>query len=354
MVKTIGIDGHVLTGRYQGIRTTIISLLRAVAGQLGTRQMIVYSNDPKTADNLLAVPQIEHRGLHHHGSVKRLLKDFPKLFHRDKVNVGVFQYITPLTGNNIVFIHDILPITHGNLFPAKMRIRTTLLFSLSIWRASRVIAVSEYTASEVKRIFPSARAKVRVARNGPSFPIDRYFDTNQPGEKRYILAVGRIEKRKNIHLLIEAFIAAKLDDVELIVVGSFDLGFSYTIPSGSRVRNLTNVSDDELVSLYRGADLFVYPSAAEGFGVPLLDAILFGVPTISSDRTAMPEVGMNLVEYFDPTATNAATRLTDMIRGHFRDRPIRAPSLSARKDHAALFSWERAAKDFLHVVDEVA
>lgn len=348
----IGFDGHVLTGKFQGTRTTVGALLRALPPHLGDRELVVYTDDPAEARATLGVDSFCYEGLDHAGSVKRLLRVFPRLFRRDGITLGVFQYMAPLSGRQIVFIHDLLPLTHPRFFPLKMRVRTRIFFTLAIRRAAVVVAVSNYTRREVERLYRLGPDRLRLVRNGPSFPAKAYQLGPAPGgDGRYILAVGRIEPRKNVPLLVDAFRRAALQDVRLIIVGGYDLGYDYRLPEDPQIERRTGLDDVQLIALYRGASLFVYPSAAEGFGLPLLDALLFGLPVISSNRTAMAEVGEGLADMFDPEAVDAERVLADRIAGHFTDRPVRAPDAADRTTLADRFSWDRAAADFVAAAD---
>lgn len=353
MSVRIGVDAHVLTGRYQGTRTTLASLLRAVEPKLKKRELLVYADDPDEAHAMLGVDAFLYRDLGHAGSLKRLLRLFPRLFAMDRVDIGVFQYMAPLTGRHVVFIHDLLPLTHPHLFPLKVRLRTRIFFTLSIWRSAMVLVVSEYTRSEVQNRFRLPPDRLRVVLNGPSFAPPVYQQAIQESEERYIMTVGRIEPRKNVLMLVEAFRKADVADVRLIVVGSFDPEFSREMIEGERVEVRSGVTDEQLIDLYRGASLFVYPSAGEGFGVPLLDATLFGLPAISSNQTSLPEVGGNLAVYFDPTARDAVDTLSGLIAGHFRSAPVPVPTSEQRAEQSERFNWARAADDFLAAIDAV-
>jgi alpha-1,3-rhamnosyl/mannosyltransferase len=166
--------------------------------------------------------------------------------------------------------------------------------------------------------------------------------------------VGRIEKRKNVHLLIDSFCMADLANVDLVIVGRLDEGFTISFPDDARIRHMTDVDDESLIKLYQGAALFVYPSAAEGFGIPLLDGLAFGLPTISSNQTSMPEVGADLPSYFDPTINGAREVLSTLIRDHFRTQPIAAPSFDDRQRLLSHFNWQRFATYILDAACEVA
>jgi glycosyltransferase involved in cell wall biosynthesis len=189
---------------------------------------------------------------------------------------------------------------------------------------------------------------------GGSFDPGAYFDGKveaSPHPRPYILSVGRIEARKNIPLLARAFVHAGLPDIDLVIVGKRDLGYSAALPENDRIVVREEVDDRQLVALYRHASLFVFPSEAEGFGLPLLDAVLFGLPTIASNRTSLPEVGGDLATYFDPTGPAAVGTLATMIGGHFTDRPIPSPSPEGRAAHAGKYNWERAAHELTDALD---
>ncbi|AOH83781.1 hypothetical protein AWL63_07165 [Sphingomonas panacis] len=346
---TIGVDAHVLTGKYQGTRSTLTNLLRALGGRIGTRRLIVYADDPVTARAAVGVEAFEYVALPARGAVRRLL-EFPRLFRRDGVTIGVFQYIAPLAGRHAVFVHDILPLTHPRYFPLAMRLRMRVFGALAIRRAGVVLAVSEDTRAAVEARFGVPPERLRVVLNGPSFSPSAY-DRAEPASPRYILTVGRIERRKNVGLLIDAFRLADPADVRLVIVGAVDAGFGFAMPRDPRIDLRSHLPEDELIAVYRGASLFVYPSAAEGFGLPLLDATLFGIPTIASNRTALPEVGGDLVRYFDPEAEDAVTTLAGLIAGHFAASPVPAPDAAQRRAQAELFSWDRAAAAFLAAID---
>ena len=184
-------------------------------------------------------------------------------------------------------------------------------------------------------------------RNGPSFDEAVYFAppprdavSSIIARDRYVLAVGRVEKRKNIDLLIRAFQLAAPTGVKLIIVGETRQGFA-PVAVGEDLLWIERADPDLLIALHANADLFVYPSAAEGFGLPLLDSVLFGRPLLSSNQTAMPEVAGELAEYFDPTRPDAIAVLARRIGEHFSGRPVTRPSLAQRRAHAEKFSWRR-------------
>lgn len=345
----VAIDAHLIEGRPQGSRTTLTNLLREIAALGHAKEFALYCSDPALCQARLGVEGFSYVKVPPGGSVKRLLWTLPRALAKAGARNALWQYIrTPFfAGRNYVVIHDVLPFTHPRLFPLGFRLRCQILFSLSMFGAEKIVVVSEFSRQAVEKLFPSLARKIVVVPNGPSFPLEAYFHEQSvpaPRPRPYILTVGRIEERKNIPLLARAFVASGLRDVDLVVVGRRDLQFSEALPSHPGIHVLDDVDDAELQTLYRGASLFVFPSEAEGFGIPLLDAILFGVPTISSSLTALEEVAGGCATLFDPTAPDAEGTLARHIRRHFEGSAVPAATLSQRLARSEAFNWRNSAK----------
>src|SRR5262249_10306525 len=158
--------------------------------------------------------------------------------------------------------------------------------------ARRVIAVSEFTKSEVVELLRVPADRVRVVPNAVSEP---FVPAGPRSDGAYVLAVGTVEPRKNLPRLAEA---ARRAGVELRVAG--DAGWGDVPLDGSGVRLLGYVSDEELARLYRGALCVAYPSLYEGFGIPVLEAMACGAPVVTSRATAMEEVAEGAAVLVDP------------------------------------------------------
>jgi len=364
MTSRIAIDAHALDGKKQGVQTFIRQLFKELFEIDRTNQYYLYCFEPERHRQEFPNANVHFRKLKSHNPIARLLFELPLALRRDNIDIGIFQYVSPPLSlrRKVVVVHDVLPITHPEYFPRLFRIRYDLLTRLSVATAASVVTVSATSQREIHRAFNYPLEDIHVLGYGPSFPENEILaevapsSINLPAELaygRYILAVGRIEKRKNIDLLIRAFLKADLPDVRLAVVGKQDLGYQLSPSADSRVVLLGSVEDDELLDIYRGAGLFVFPSVAEGFGIPLLDAVLFGLPALSSGLTSMPEVAGSLAIYFDPLASNAEDELADRLRQHFTVKPIDRPTMQQRLEHAHKFSWKTGAQDFLNVLENV-
>ncbi len=276
--------------------------------------------------------------------------------------VNVLPLLAPCPG--VVTVHDLAFLAHAEAFhPAKRRY-LTLATALSARRAARVIAVSAATRDELVRRLGVPARKVTVVHNAadpafrplPAAEVAR-FRAAQGLSARVVLAVGTLEPRKNLTGLLDAFARlAPATDAELVVVGGkgwlYDAVFGRLERLGlaGRVRFAGYVPDDQLPLWYNVAEVFVYPSRYEGFGLPPLEALACGTPVVTSDTSSLPEVvgdAALLVDPDDPAALAAALSrlLADpALRAALRERGIR---------RAADFSWSRTAAATRAVYDAV-
>jgi glycosyltransferase involved in cell wall biosynthesis len=120
--------------------------------------------------------------------------------------------------------------------------------------------------------------------------------------------------------------------------------------SDQDIVHLTADSDASLAALYIGATAFVYPSLYEGFGIPVLEAMTLGCPVLCSDSSSLPEVAGDAAEYFDPARTDSLRAALESVVG---SATRRAELASRGRARAALFSWERCARETLAVYRSV-
>jgi glycosyltransferase involved in cell wall biosynthesis len=238
----------------------------------------------------------------------------------------------------VVTVHDLAVLRHPDAFPRWTRTYVPQVIPLVLRAASRVIAVSEFTASELESLVRVAREKIRVVPNA----VDPVFTPDGPrAEGDYVLAVGTLEPRKNLARAVEA---ARRAGVALRVVGA--RGWGGVEPDGASW--LGEVDDDELARQYRGASCVVYPSLYEGFGIPVLEAMACGAPVVTSAGGAMEEVADGAAVLVDPLdAAGIAAGIAEAIdrRDELRERGL------AR---ARSFSWADAAEQTLAVYHELA
>ncbi|UKA48939.1 glycosyltransferase family 4 protein [Arthrobacter sp. FW305-123] len=223
------------------------------------------------------------------------------------VDAVVTQNFTPLVrhrATKATFLHDGIFKEHPAWFTAKERIYLSLA-TMSLRAASLVLTSTVTESRRIRRYFPGASRKtVAVGLGLPSWANSQGDDVNEVRNKRprpYLLAVGRLNVRKNLQALVEAYktspsVKAKFD---LIIVGEPNGKSDATDRTYSSIHFLSGVKDAELRDLYRGAAGFIFPSLDEGFGLPLIEAASFGIPIAASDIDVFREIDLASV-YFDP------------------------------------------------------
>jgi glycosyltransferase involved in cell wall biosynthesis len=250
----------------------------------------------------------------------------------------------PLTWRKpaIATVHDFTSIT----MPGRHRLKTILSFNLFIGRsleqASRIACVSRAIADETMRGFGVAPAKIEIVPNG----VDAFFS---PGESTtegdYILFTGTLEPRKGVHDLIAVWWSLPSPRPRLVLCG--DAGWKMRLPRAMDLEVTGYVTRERLRELYRGARVFVYPSRYEGFGIPPLEAMACGAPTIATRTGAIPEFAEGaalLVEPGDLDALRAA-----LVRV-FEDATLRRELRTLGPERAKLWSWDRSAQTMTELI----
>jgi glycosyltransferase involved in cell wall biosynthesis len=169
----------------------------------------------------------------------------------------------------------------------------------------------------------------------------------------YLLCVANSYPHKNISVLIEAFSQLQNEiSHDLVLVGQPRLGEPSVqkalanIKDQSRVQRFFYVSREALIALYQGADLFIFPSLYEGFGLPVLEAMMSGVPVLTTRMGSIPEVGGACVQYFDSNNTcDLSQRIKSILAWDEKDRRT---VIEKARAHAKGFSWSLCAEATLN------
>lgn len=237
----------------------------------------------------------------------------------------------------VMTAHDLLALTHPELHSAS-QVRQQRAQLPALRRADLVLANSAVTAQALVD-HGVAPERVVVTPLGAS-PLP---DGVVPRAGRYALAVGELATRKNLLMLIDAFRDAALpEDVELLLVGPEGHEAEQVLArAGGRVRALGRVDDGELTALYAGATVFCFPSLAEGFGLPVLEAMQAGAPVLASDLDIVREVAGDAalrLPPHDPSAWRGA------LEELFADPDRRDGMRAAGRSVAAGRTWSETAR----------
>lgn len=255
-------------------------------------------------------------------------------------------------GLSALTVHDATPWLHPDALGLDQRWYVRPLYPQALSRAAAVFTVSEAAKDDLVRATGVARERVHVTPNG----LDpRFFEARAPDGPRapYLLAVGTLEPRKNLPVLLDALRILRKDgrDLQLVLAGRRP--FAQSLPLGElapHVRLAGAVPDEDLPSLYAGASCFVLPSVYEGFGLALAEAMAAGVPAVASDLPALREVGGETVRYAE--AQDAAS-FAAAIRTALDDREGSLLRAAAARGRARRFRWEETAQRTLEVYRRV-
>ncbi len=250
--------------------------------------------------------------------------------------------------------HDLFVITSEYSTP-EFRTRFTAQAQDAAKRSDLIICVSSFTAAQVENLLGIEKSRLRVVHHGVRFPAANHEPLQFNREKKIILFVGAIQKRKNLGPLVRAFEQIG-PGWKLILAGSKGFGADEimhlieTSPRRADIEMPGYVTDDQLMELYANCDIFAFPSLDEGFGIPVLEAMAWGIPVLCSDRSALPEVTGDAALHFDPTNED---ELTFALQTLTKEEGLRRKLAQMGMERAAQFSWETAVDQTWEVYKEL-
>lgn len=263
---------------------------------------------------------------------------------------------------SVVTIHDLgyryFPATHT----WHQRLYLDWSTQWSALAATRLIAISEATRADLIRFYATPPGKVTVVhearpdRSLVDATTSTAVQTRYGLERPYLLYVGTIHPRKNLARLIEAYaklIAAGEASYDLVLAGGQGwlsdplYEMVQRLHLTERVRFLGYVPDADVIALYQGACAFCFPSLYEGFGLPVLEAQAYGVPVMTANNSALPEIASDAALLVDPTDVDA---IADAMLRLSQDETLRQKLIAAGYENVKRFSWEKAARETLAVL----
>lgn len=288
---------------------------------------------------------------------KELKKKRPDVLHIPHYNVPIFY-----RGKMVVTIHDLTHLIFPQFLPNKF---AYFYAKFMIWfatkRAEKIITVSENTKKDIIEKFKVKPEKIEVIYNGVGEEfVEKEKDKIEylysrfgiPKDKKVLMYVGNLKPHKNLEALLEAF--AKVENKEkccLLLVGKAFEKYNVLEEKETSLNIKNNVihtgivNQEELVDLYNLADLFVFPSLYEGFGIPILEALACGTPVICSNTSSMPEVGGDVVEYINPYDVEEITlKVNELIK---QDIKIKKKEV---EKHLSKFNWKNLSNVTINVL----
>lgn len=261
---------------------------------------------------------------------------------------------------SIVTIHDLIFLRFPQYYKPIDRWIYRYKFRRACQQADRVIAVSECTKRDIIRFFGTPEEKIEVVYQGCDESFRQPVGTEKRMEvrrhydlpPRFILYVGSIEERKNLMLLAKALPLLQDTDIQVIALGRRTAeadridAFVQSCGLATRFRMISGVPLADLPAFYQLAEVFVYPSRFEGFGIPLLEALCSGTPAIGCTGSCLEEAGGPSSMYVDPDDQQAMATAIDRI---LTDKPLRDKMIADGHAYADLFRMETLTQRMLAV-----
>lgn len=285
-----------------------------------------------------------------------IARELRKLFD----NADVVHYLGPQKifadhRRTISTVHDLIPMFNEFSVDAGLRYRFPRMVEKQLRHSNAVVCPSQWVADTIQDRFPWFMGPITVTplAAGPQFcpspltdDVRRKYDLH----RRYILFVGRIDvARKNIDRMIEAWMSIPIQnrkDTDFIIITDRNdrviKSFVSGLPScDASVKIFNTVSNAELTQFLSSASMLLFASQAEGFGLPILEAMQCGCPVMTSSTTSMTEVGGDAVLYVDPTSVE---QIRETIAGALHDQDLLADLKERGLVQCSKFRWERTAE----------
>lgn len=293
----------------------------------------------------------------------RLLIDIPRFIKKLNIDYAHFQYIIPPFKycKYIVTIHDVLFLDFPKYFPLGYKLSKKHLFEWSIKRADIVLTVSEYSKNSIINHFN--RADVTITPNAVDTVFFEDYDKKEAVEKikntygidDYFLFISRWEPRKNHDLLLKLFVEkGYYKNHHLVFIGEKAIPnkayLAYYEKLSSEIKqkiiDLNKLEFTALIEIVRGARLSIYPSIAEGFGIPPLEAAASGIPSLCSNTTAMSDFDFLNQGLFNPKDEN------DLNRAIIWGLNQKSNNTSTSEIIKEKYNWKISAEVFLKAINQ--
>jgi glycosyltransferase involved in cell wall biosynthesis len=359
----VAIDVHSIGAQAGGNETFYRQLLDGLVHDQSSNEYTLFYTRPQ-APTLVRLDERFRWVRVPQNPVRRICLSIPAVLKSLRPDVFHCQYILPprVSSKTVITIHDLAHERHPELSPRLEGIRMRKLVPWSARRADHIITVSEYSASDLVSLYGVPRSKITVAYQAPS-PVfkPRASDTAKAQLERtygirwpFILYVGRLQARKNLVRLSEAFarVRDQHPELKLVLVGKADLGYDKLrariseLNLGESVIFPGYISSDDLPLFYNAAEMFVFPSIFEGFGLPVMESMASGVPTITSNGSCLAEIAGNGALLVDPLRVDSIAQ--EMARV-LEDAGLRRGLIERGLQRSACFSTAHFAAKILDV-----
>ncbi|HEX8269282.1 MAG TPA: glycosyltransferase family 1 protein [Flavobacterium sp.] len=357
----IFVDCHVFDGTFQGTTSYLQGLYTELIKD-NTKQFFLAAVDIANLKSVFGEhPNVQYLKYSSANKFLRLLINIPFLLKKYRIDYAHFQYIIPPVKlcKYIDTIHDVLFLDFPQYFPKSYQFKNRHLFQWSANHSDVVLTVSEYSRERISHHFKISKISITPNAVEPVF-FEKYDKTaiseevlTKYGIANYWIFISRHEPRKNRLLLLRAFAESDYhNNFSLVFVGRMAIpdpeydNYFRLLPDKvkGKILNLESLKSFEMLKLIRAASLSIYPSFAEGFGIPPLESAAARIPTVCSNTTAMADFTFMENCLFDPSDIND---LLEKIKIALADKDLIRKQIAISEN----YSWSISAKRFLEALE---
>jgi len=344
----IGIDCHNLEGRRTGTARYLMNLLK-YWGKENTEFVLYFKN--KIPDDIPESNNFQKKIIESKSNALFMHYFLPKAAKKDGIDILFCpNYIAPVfyNGDSALVLHDIIYEARPDLYnwPSIFdRILLKKVSKISARKAKMIFTCSQFSKNEIIKYYKIDAKKIHVI----PLAADEKFKKIEHAtpKKKFVLYVGDIIKRRFVLETIKAFkkISDKLPDYKFLIIGQNRLGQQI---GQNKIIYKDYISEDELVLLYNTADLFVWLSEYEGFGLPPLEAMACGTAVLSTKKTSLAEVlGDYPISVENPEDID---EISEKILKVLEDENLRNELIKKGFERAQKFSWQKTAEETLKIL----
>lgn len=300
----------------------------------------------------------------------------PKYLRQSSVDVYLTQYITPWfvprKTKIVTIIHDVSFKVYKQFIKKSDLFFLSCLIPISLKRADKIIAVSQFTRDEIIKYYKVDPKKVEWIYNAVA---DNFLAQDVSEEKiqavrkkyhlpkKYILYLGTLQPRKNLPTLIEAFALLKsnpssnISNIKLVLAGGKGHNFDQKIAVAIKKHRLESdvifpgfIDEEDKAAIMAEAEIFCFPSLYEGFGIPILEAMSVGLPVVASNIPPHQEIANDAVLFFDP---GNPRELADKLSKLTDNENLRRDLIEKGKDQVKKFSWQKTGEKTVRIFKQL-
>lgn len=254
--------------------------------------------------------------------------------------------------NKISTIHDITFVKYPKDYPIRMRWIYNILIPFILKTSSKIVTVSNFSKDEISDYYKISKDRISVVYNAvnASFSPKR---NEQMLREKYILAFASTGENKNFEMIMSSFleVTEQCKNLKLYIVGECHRDRKYAVYK--KCKNIIfkgRVNDDELISLYSNAIVFLYPSLYEGFGIPVIEAQTCGCPVIASNVSTFPEIVGTSALCLEPHNRKS---FVNAIISLCNDVELRDKYIKLGFENVSRFSWQKSGEELIRIINNL-